>query len=169
VRTARGSELRDAFDREFAATPRPAEPSHRDFLCIRVGGEPSAIPLDDIASLHADLRVVALPSRAPELLGVAAIRAAIVPIYDLGFAFGMSRADVPRWTVVLRDGAAGFAFEGYDGHARIPDRAIAAASQRRHTIGQFSAGGQPRSIIDLGTVLAAIENRRNPGGPGKEP
>jgi purine-binding chemotaxis protein CheW len=169
MKTARVSELRDAFDQDFAAAPRPAEPSHRDFLCIRVGGEPSAIPLGDIASLHADLRVVALPSRAPELLGVAAIRAALVPIYDLGFAFGVSRADVPRWIVVVRGGAAGFAFEGYDGHARIPDRAIAAASQRRHMTGQFSAGGQPRSIIDLGTVLAAIENRRHAGGTAKEP
>jgi purine-binding chemotaxis protein CheW len=167
--TSHAGEMRDAFDRDFAVPLRPAEPSHRDFLCIRVGGEPSAIPLGDIASLHADLRVVALPSRAPELLGVVAIRAAIVPIYDLGFAFGMPRADVPRWTVVLRGGTAGFAFEGYDGHARIAERAIAAASQRRHMTGQFSAGGQPRSILDVGAVLSAIENRWRPGGTGKEP
>jgi chemotaxis signal transduction protein len=165
----RAGELRDAFDRGFAAALPPPEPVHSDFVCIRVGGEPFAVPLADIASLHADLRIVALPTRATELLGVAAIRAAIVPIYDLRVAFGMSDSGTPRWTVLLRGGRAGFAFEGHDGYARIPDAAHAATTEHGHVRGQFSVAGQPRSVVDLGSVVAAIEMRWRPGGAAKEP
>jgi purine-binding chemotaxis protein CheW len=164
----RARALHDEFDRGFAEAPRPPAPAHRDFLCIRVAGEPSAIPLVDIASLHADLRVIALPSRAPELLGVTAIRATLVPIYDLGVAFGGSPAGVTRWTVLVRGGSAGFAFEGYDGHVRIGDRAIARATQRGHVRGQIVVTGQPRSVVDLASVLAAIETRWDPHDTAKD-
>jgi chemotaxis signal transduction protein len=164
----RASELRDAFDRGFAAAARPPEPAHGDFLGIRIGGEPFAIPFGDIASLHAGLRIVALPTRAPELLGVAAIRAAVVPIYDLGVALGAASAGTPRWSVVVRDGHAGLAFEGFDGHAQIPERSIAAATQRGHVRGHVLVGGQSRAIIDLGSVLTAIETRWRPRGTAKD-
>jgi purine-binding chemotaxis protein CheW len=168
----RALELRDAFDRGFALAERPAAPPHRDFLSLRVGGAPVAIPLGDVASLHADLVIVPLPARAPELLGVAAIRAAIVPIYDLGAALGTAAAGAIRWAIVLRGGAAGFAFEAHDGHARIAEDAIAVATGRGHVRGQFHIDGEPRPIVDLAAVLAAIETRwRRTGtpGPAKEP
>jgi len=166
--TTRVAQLRNAFDRNFATPPPPLEPARSDFLCIRVGGEPSAIALGDIASLHADLRVVALPSHATELLGVAAIRAAVVPIYDLGVAFGVARTSTARWTVLLRDGLAGFAFDGYDGHARIADRDVAAAPPGGHVRGQFTHDGQPRSVVDLRSVLTAIETRWRPRRPAED-
>jgi len=154
----RALELRAAFDGEFAAALPPPEPAHSDYLRIRIGGEPFAIALADIASLHADLRIVALPSRAPELLGVAALRAAVVPIYDAGTAFGM-QSGAPRWIAVLRDGQAGFAFESFDGYVRIPDGSVAAVDQRGPVRGQFSVSGQRHSVVDLGSVLTAIETR----------
>jgi len=161
--TARVVQLRDGFDRGFAVAPPPPVPAHSDFLCIRVGGDPSAIALGDIASLHADLRIIALPSRGPELLGVAAIRAAVIPIYDLRVVFGTAGIGATRWTVVVSNGLAGFGFDGFDGHARIADRSIAAAPPGGHVRGQFTLDGQPRSIVDLRSVLAAIETRRAPG------
>jgi chemotaxis signal transduction protein len=161
-------DIHDAFDAGFAAALPPPAPAHSDFLCIRIGGDASALPLADVTSLHADLRIVALPSRAPELVGVAAIRSAVVPIYDLRVAFGRAATTVPRWTVLVRGGTAGFCFESFDGHLRIPDRAIAASSQRGHGRGQFTAGGQPRSIIDLGATLTAIETRWRTGPSTKD-
>jgi purine-binding chemotaxis protein CheW len=172
--TARVNELHDAFDRGFASPPPPPEPAHSDFLCIEIAGEPSAIRLAEIVSLHADLRIVALPTRAPELLGVAAIRAAIVPIYDLGIALGAAGKAAARWTVLLRGGTVGFAFAGYDGHARIADRAIAspagsaAGAPRGYVRGQFNLDGQPRSVIDLAAVRMAIELRWHPRSAAKD-
>jgi purine-binding chemotaxis protein CheW len=166
--TSRADELRDAFDRGFAAAVVPPDIARTDMLCIRVGGQPCAIRAGDIASLHADLRVVALPSRAPELLGVAAIRATVLPIYDLAAALAMPGAGTMRWIAAHRDGQAGFAFEHYDGHARITDRALGAPAQRGHIAGQLVVGGHPRLVIDLGSVLAAIDTRFNQGGTAKE-
>ena len=166
--TGRACELRDAFDRGFAAAVLPPDANRSDVLCIQVAGQPCAIRLGDIASLHAELRIIALPSPAPELLGVAAIRATVLPIYDLAGALGMPGAAAARWTAVHCDGQAGFAFERYDGHARIADVAFSAAAQRGHIAGQLVVHGQPRLIIDLGSVLAAIDTRFNPGGIAKE-
>lgn len=163
----RAHELGDDFDRGFAAAPAVAATAHGDFLCIRAAGQPWAIPLGDIASLHVDLRIVALPTRAPELLGVAAVRASIVPIYDLRATLGSPGAGVPRWTVVLRR-VAGFAFEEYLGHVRVPDRAIAVATQRGHVRGQLTFDAQALSILDLGSVLTAIEARWRPPGAEKD-
>ena len=168
----RDTELRDAFDRGFAAAPPPPAPPHTDFLCLRIGGEPAAVVLAEIASLHADLPIVALPTRAPELLGVAAIRAVIVPIYDLAVAVGATTTGAPRWIVLVRGGAAGFAFEICDGHARAPDRSIATspagAARRGHVRGQLAVSDPPRAIIDLGSVLTAIETRWQRTGTAKD-
>jgi chemotaxis signal transduction protein len=166
--TERADELRDAFDRGFAAPIAPPEPAHRDYLCIRVAGTPAAIALGDVASLHAGLRIVALPTRASELLGVAAIRAAIVPIYDLGIAFGTASTAATRWIAVVAGSAAGFAFEGFDGHLRVAERAIAATAQADGRT-RFLLGGQLRSVIDLRSVLAAIEARWRQISIAKEP
>lgn len=166
--TARASELRADFDRGFAAAPRPPEPGHSDVLCVRIGGEPCALRLGDIASLHAGLRIIAMPTRAPELIGAAAIRATIVPIYDLAIALGMPSAAAVPWVVVHRGGAAGFAFERYEGHARVAERSISAGVQRGHLAGHLVVGGQARSVVDLGSVLTTIEIRWNQGGNAKE-
>ncbi|HSS01965.1 MAG TPA: chemotaxis protein CheW [Kofleriaceae bacterium] len=166
--TARAGELRDEFDRAFAAGIKPRDAGHGDVLLVELGGEPYALRLGDIASLHAALRIVALPTRAPELLGVAAIRATVVPIYDLATALGMPRAAATPWIAVHHGGAAGFAFEGYEGHARIPQRSIAATAQRGHVVGQLVVGGRPRSVVDLGSVLTALEARWNQSGIAKE-
>ena len=166
--TSRALELRSAFDGEFAAAPRAPEHALRDVLCIRVGGQPCAIRLDDIASLHAELRIVALPTRAPELLGAAAIRATVVPIYDLATVLAVPRSAAQRWAVVHRAGRAGFAFDGYDGHARVAEATIPAIARRGHIAGQLVVGGEPRLIIDLGSVLSAIETRWNQGDTAKD-
>jgi chemotaxis signal transduction protein len=109
-----------------------------------------------------------LPTRASELIGAAAIRATIVPIYDLAIALGMPGAAAVPWIVVHRGGTAGFAFERYEGHARILERAMSGTAQRGHLAGQLAISGQPRSVIDLGSVVAAIETRWNQSSTAKD-
>lgn len=123
ARTDRAAQLRERFDRGFAEPLAPPAPATHDYLRVRIGGAPYAIALAEIAALHADLRVVALPSPARELLGIAAVRAALVPIYDLRLAIGAAADGAPRWTVLLRGAPAGFAFDGFDGHARTHEDA----------------------------------------------
>jgi chemotaxis signal transduction protein len=160
--------MREAFDRTFAAAASPEGSGHSDVLCVGIGGEPCSIRIGDIASLHAGLRIIALPSRASELLGVAAIRANVIPIYDLAAALALPGAGAARWIVVHRAGLAGFAFEHFEGHVRIPEGSMSVPARRGHVVGQLALGAQRRLVIDLGSVLTAIESRCNPGA-AKEP
>jgi chemotaxis signal transduction protein len=136
---ARAAQLRDAFDRGFAAPVTPATAAQRDVLQIRLAGEPFAIALDQVASLHVDVKIVDVPALSRELLGIIAVRAHVVPAYDLRGVLGLDRALPPRWLVVARDAAAAFAFDGFDGLVR---------------------GGTQLSIVDLAAACAAVHKER---------
>jgi hypothetical protein len=68
---------------------------------------------------------------------------------------------------------AGFAFDGFDGHARAGDAAIASPApatgepERGFVRGRITLGGMPRPIIDLSAVLTAIESRWQSAGHRK--
>ncbi|HEY1547690.1 MAG TPA: chemotaxis protein CheW [Kofleriaceae bacterium] len=136
---ARAAQLRDAFDRAFAAPVAPATAAQRDVLQIRLAGEPFAIALDQVASLHVDIKVVDVPALSRDLLGVIAVRAHVVPAYDLRGVLGLGRELPPRWLVVARDASAAFAFDGFDGLVR---------------------GGTQLSIVDLAAACAAVHKER---------
>jgi chemotaxis signal transduction protein len=114
----RAAELRDAFDRGFAQPPAGPAQAYTDRLRIRVGGAPYALPVAEIASLHVDLRIEPVPSGAATLLGVATIRSAIVAVHDLRALLGITGGGAPRWVVLARDAVA-FAFDSFDGLARV--------------------------------------------------
>jgi chemotaxis signal transduction protein len=137
---ARAVQLRDAFDRAFAAPVAPASAAQRDVLVVRLAGEPFAIALDQVASLHADIKIVDVPALSRELLGIIAVRAHVVPAYDLRGVLGLARDLPPRWLVVARAAAAAFAFDGFDGLARGNDHQL--------------------SIVDLAAACAAVHKER---------
>ena len=111
---SRASELRDAFDRGFAAAPAADGGARHELLRIELAGEPYALALSEIRSLHVDLAIVPVPSRAPALLGVIALRGAIVPVYDLRRLLGLPTDRPSRWVVVAGNNA--FAFDHVAGH-----------------------------------------------------
>jgi CheW-like domain len=147
----RARELRDAFDRGFAAPGATAGDAPRELLHVRAAGEPFAIALDQVAALHVDAKIVDVPATAPELLGVIAVRAHIVPTYDLRAVLGLSRQLAPRWLVVARAAPAAFAFDGFDGLVRtmVAPAATTVELANRHV-----------SIIDLAALCAAVHKER---------
>ena len=79
---------------------------------------------------------------------------------------GCTAGEAPRWLVVAADGAVALAFDGFDGHLRVPQERIApqapGESTRLHTreLVRDAASGSPlRSLIDLNSVIAAIQQR----------
>lgn len=116
---SRADELRDAFDRSFAAAPAVDQRAPHELLRIELGGEPYAIALAEIRSLHVDLAIVPVPARAPALLGVVAVRGAIVPVYDLRRLLGLPATKPPRWAVIAGDSA--FAFDHVAGHFSVAE------------------------------------------------
>lgn len=162
----RARELHELFDRSFAAAPPAPEPPHVVVLRIRLGGEPYAIALSEIAALHADLATVRVPSPAPELLGVAAVRGALVAVHDLRLVLGIATpaASAPRWSVIA-DGV-GLAFDGLDGHAWVAEHAIAtSADARLRGVAMLPAG--PCPIVGVGAIVASLRQRwRRTGAEG---
>lgn len=154
----RAQELRAAFDRAFADAPAAYAAPHVDLLRVHVAGAPYAIVLAEIAGLHADLRVAPMPSAAPELLGVVSVRNSIVPVYDLSAVVGVVRPR-PRWLVLARcSPVLAFAFESFDGHARVADHAIA-KSTGAVVRGVVTLDGRPHQVLDLAVVAETTLKR----------
>jgi len=152
----RAADLRAEFDRGFAAPVVAADSAPVDLLLVRAGGVAYAIARTDITGLHADLAIVAMPTRAPELLGLATIRNAVVPVYALDRIVGSTHGEAsPRWLVVTHTVA--LAFEGFDGYRRVPN--LPAAQSSGHLRGVIDIDGDTRPILDLDSVLATITRR----------
>jgi purine-binding chemotaxis protein CheW len=156
------AELRRTFDQTFAEAPQTDAALHDDLLAIRIGNDPYAVPLREIAGLFADRRVTWLPGSVAELCGLVGLRGAILPVYDLGALFGYPRGAAPRWLLVLAHTAVALAFERFDGHLRVPrgaiftvpERSVAAGSLHVHDVVRTETFMRP--VIHVPSVLEAI-------------
>jgi len=163
--------LRQAFDRSFAEAPRGAVNDSEALLAIRLGADPYALRLSEITGVYADKCVSPLPSAVRELLGVAAFRGVILPVYDLRSLLGYAAAPAQRWMMVAAKRPVAFAFDAVDGHERVARGAIATAAEGHNEhVRDVVRGRHFRPIIWLTSVLAAVERRAQPvhtrGAPG---
>jgi len=159
----RAAQLRSDFDRSFAAPPRAPSAAPVDLLAIRLGEQPYALRLAEIAGLFADKKLTRLPQSVPAFLGIAGFRRSVVPVYDLSVLLGDPGAASPRWLVIAAAGAFALAFDSFDGYLRLAPEDIAqpehSAAARPHLRGLASAAGGLRPIVDLASILQAIELR----------
>lgn len=156
--TDRVGQLRHDFDTGFAAALETARPDLVDVLLVRAGGTGYAIALADITGMYSDVRVIAMPTSAPELLGVAAIRSTVVPVYSLERIVVPTSVVAPaasRWLVTVDHLA--LAFDGFDGYRRLPRLAISAA--RGALRGTLDTDGETRAVLDIPTLVAALPRR----------
>jgi chemotaxis signal transduction protein len=121
-------ELRRDFEAGFARAPQTeAAAATRDLLAVRVAGQGHALALDEIARICVDPALITLPGAPPALLGLASIRAVLVPVYDLAVLLGLGGSEKPRWLALCAGSPIlGLAFEALDTHLRIPLASIAA-------------------------------------------
>lgn len=166
------TKLRRTFDETFAALPVVVTTTSEDLLGIRIGGDPYAIRLTEIAGLHADRTIVPAPSLAPELLGLAALRGQFIAIYDLGAFLGYRAGNTSRWFMIARESkAVGLAFEVLEAHDRVPQISPAVTgteSMREHVRGSVRIGDAFRPIIHIASVVEAIAKRASAGKPHNE-
>jgi purine-binding chemotaxis protein CheW len=159
---SRAEQLRRAFDRTFAEPPRAAIDDAENLLAIGVGGDSYAVRLGEIAGVFVDRTIVPLPTPIVGLLGVAALRAGIVPVYALRALLGHSTtSETPRWLFLARDAVA-LAFDQFDGHVRIARSAIAPAvgeSSRAHVRETARIGSAMRAVVSVESLVDAIKQR----------
>ena len=170
MKRGQASDLRAAFDRGFAEPPPgQAEPA-KAYLGIRIGGKPYAVALAEIGAVVADKKIAPLPSKAPELLGVAGVRGDIVPVFSLAALLGLGGGEErPRWLVLAAGGRAGFAFDALDGHLSIPLASITpAVSARGFVIANAVIGKDARPIIGIAALMDHLEKRAGQHGPREQ-
>jgi chemotaxis signal transduction protein len=161
----KAAELRRAFDRSFAQPPPPTAPETEDLLSIRVGGDPYAIRLRDIAGIVAGRKVVPVPTAAPGLLGLAGVRGGIVPVFGLAAILGYGPShESPRWMVVCGvDDPIALAFSELEAYLRLPASCLHAdqtfRATRPHVDQVVSTDAGIRAVIGIPNVMATIRNR----------
>jgi purine-binding chemotaxis protein CheW len=171
--SATALELRRAFDRSFAVAQRVERGGFLNVLAIRIASEGYALRTADVAGLFKDRAVTPVPSAAPGLLGLAGVRGAVVPVYDLRSLLGQPRGAQPRWLVLAAGSEAlGLAFDGFDGQFRVAREDVAGAgpdtAQDQDKVGAVRTGDVLRRIVDVPTLVERIKDGVAGQGPSKE-
>ncbi len=153
-------ELRDSFDRGFAAALPDAAPQHEDLLAIRCGEHRLALRLAEVRNLAKGRKIVPLPSPMPELLGLVAVRGVVTPVYDLQALLGYEPAPSPLWLALVRAPAPfAVAFATFERHLRVDAQAVltaaGGAAAHPHARASVVDQGAPRPILDLLALFAA--------------
>jgi len=166
------NELRRAFDEAFAA-PVVDQPEDRaTLIAIRVAGQPFALRATEISAVAKRRRIVPVPSRVPELLGLAGIRGAPVPVYDLATILGLSRANEPQWFVLTqREAQLALAVDEIEGLIEVRKTKLFAddtSPSGGHVRQLARMGAETRAVIDITAVVETIRQHASSSEPARE-
>jgi chemotaxis signal transduction protein len=155
--------LRWDFDQSFAEPPRSTSPETLDLLAIRIGGDPYALQIGELASLGLSRKVVPVPSRRPDVLGLAGIRGSIVSVYSLAVLLGYGlRAAQTRWLALCGPlEPVALAFEDLEGFHRVNREDLCSPEpgrgSRHHVALAVRVGKLTRLVVSTRSILAALE------------
>jgi chemotaxis signal transduction protein len=160
------AELRNVFDRARAA-PFSSGATERteNLLAIRVSRDAYAIRVGEISGLATDRKIIAFPTPIPELLGVASIRGALVPVYSLALLLGYgAETEQARWLALCgREESFALAFRDFEGYLRVPQAQLYAAEQkdvaRTHVKHVVRATDMVRAVVSIPLIREAIQRR----------
>jgi chemotaxis signal transduction protein len=159
----RAAALRQAFDAGFTHAPVIDARAPHDLLALTVGGDGYVFAMREIASLAVDRAITPLPTAVRELTGLAGLRGAIVPVYDLALLLGYARPASARWLAVVAGAPLALAFERFDGYVRQPagDVAFEAADglRGRHVHAIARTADWARPVVAVRAVLETIRQR----------
>ena len=171
------ADLRRTFDRTFAASPVTVTEETLDLLAIRVAGAPYAFRAREIGGLTTCKKLAPLPTRRPELLGVAGIRGSLVLVYDLSTLLGHGHVEAsPPWLALCGSPepiALGFAeLEGF-ARVRLADihrseSGTGDERMKRPITAVARVNGVVRPIVDIPSAMDALKAHAGAAGPTEE-
>lgn len=158
----RARALAGAFDQSFALPRTPPATAPRQFVAIRVRGDIHALRLTDLAELRGRMQLTRLPGAPAPLAGLANMRGATVPVYDLGslLDYPPPEAAPQGWCALAAAAPVALAFEGFEGHLRLAEDAAMAGdgadAARPHIDELLRLPGRAVPVIDLPSIIRAI-------------
>jgi len=173
--TAKAAELRSVFDQARAAPFFSGkEEQTEDLLAIRVSRDAYAIRVSEISGLTTDRKIVAFPSPIPELLGVAGVRGALVPVYSLAMLLGYNaETERTRWFALCgAEDPVALVFSDFEGHVRVPLTELYATEQkdvsRTHVEHVVRATDMVRAVVSISLIRKTVQRRCGNDGVSKE-
>ena len=160
--------LRSEFDGIFAKPVATEQEGLLVLLTMRVGTDRFAIPIEKLSGLKPRRQIVTLPSRNPNLLGLAGLEGSIVPVFRLPALLGYSVPDEHlRWLALCgQEQPLALAIEAVDGSVRVSAAALRPPDRQEthHACvnSVVSIQDRPYSVIDIAQVVAQIEQNMQP-------
>ena len=156
-------EMREAFDHGFAQQVGQRRQSWQDFLLVKLGQLPHALPMAEVAALQRALPegVTPVPGPLTALMGIAGHKGRILPVYDLAALLGLSPAKQPQWQIVTLNPPVILAIDAFERHVRGDGDVIARLSTpdeatQGHIRAHLHTDGEQRPIVSLASVLDTI-------------
>jgi purine-binding chemotaxis protein CheW len=156
--------LRRAFDSAFAVEPAAAT-ERVDLVAVRAGGRSFAVRVSDFAGVVPFRGVAPVPCDEPAMLGLAAVRGAPLPVYDLAALLGDGSVEAPRW-MLLSAGTnrVALAFDEIEEYLRVSREQLVAAPERARVTPSAAAelvrhGSSVRPVVSMTSLLKELEQR----------
>lgn len=166
-------QLREAFDRLFAAAPVARSHDLVRVLVIRLGSIQYAFRSEEITSIEPRRAIVPLPSTLPHLLGLAGVRGRLIPVFSLAGLLGVSGVDDTEPCIALcgKGESAGLAFPTIETYLQVQGAQIFAApngdGSRSHLRELVKTGDASYPIVSVASLLSVI--RSTAGLPAAAP
>jgi chemotaxis signal transduction protein len=163
-------EMRRRFDAAFGAAPLDREEEAESFLALRIGPDGYALRVRETAGFAAARKIVPFPSPMAEMLGLAAVRGTVVPVFSMAALIGYGQGEgPPRWFVLSASAdPVALAFSEFDGYVEAPRSELSAVEEadekgpvRPHVRQVLRARGEVRGVIDVPSVARAIQTNEN--------
>jgi chemotaxis signal transduction protein len=161
--------LRHHFDHAFTVPVAGQAAPQVKVLSIGIRGRPFSLALQELRGVHRCPKLTALPSRMPEMIGIAGIRGVLIPVYDLGALIGLPARSEHAWIALAANQGVGFAFDEYQSHSTLDAALFARATPDASgllSIPESDAGGRP--IVNISALVELIVQRVEPGTGIKE-
>jgi chemotaxis signal transduction protein len=123
---------------------------------VRVADEHYALAVEDVLEVAELGDVTPVPGAGAAVLGVRNLRGQVLPVVDLATVFELPRTQPERIVIAEQGGLrAGLAVDAVDGVEELPEASEEVDS--RHLAGAALADGALVGVIDVGSVLEAVE------------
>jgi chemotaxis signal transduction protein len=154
------AELRTAFDRTFQLPYQGKSKDVEPMIAFRIAGTPLAVGVQHITGIMKRTVILPVPSIVPELLGVAAVRGVLVPVFNLAAMLELPPSSEPQWFMQMnRETPVALAFDDLEGRVEVERSHVYAdeTSSRRKHIHQLAAvGSVVRAVIDASGLMESI-------------